>query len=93
MMTSIQTYFGLGDVAPQPGSAPEGHKATLPFKRHLPRLEGTNSCTQFSLRRGHHFGKDHTGQFDASVDPTEARWTGVMSPSLMGQELSPERRI
>jgi hypothetical protein len=32
--------------------------AAFPFKRHLARLEGTNYCTQFSLRRGQHFGED-----------------------------------
>jgi hypothetical protein len=35
--------------------------AALPFMRHLARLQGTDSCTPFSLRRGQHFGEDDNG--------------------------------
>src|SRR5262245_18015809 len=89
MVTSVQTYFGLGDVAPQPGSAPDGHQATRPFKRHLPRREGTNSCTPFSLRCGHHFGKDHTGPFDASsIRPMRATRLSARNADLISSRLT-----
>jgi hypothetical protein len=60
-------------MAPQPCWAGAGHKVTLPSKRHVPRREGTNSCTHASLGRGNPFGKDNTGECGASVDVADAR--------------------
>jgi hypothetical protein len=70
MVAGVQSYIGLGDVAPQPGSAPEGHKTCCPSSKTFLAWKGRIPSPSFLFGVAIISRKNYTGQFDASVDAT-----------------------